>query len=107
MSSSYLKVSIIRVGVWRRDWRLAMGERPEDVNSERVPRAAAMGRPYKKKERGEESPLLSRRSPQFLPYHLSTLFPQIAHTQLLATLAGLSYFADHREEMLATLAEFC
>ena len=25
------------------------GERPEHVNSERVPRAAAMGRPYKKR----------------------------------------------------------
>ena len=58
-----------------------------------------------KKEQGQEASLLSRRSPQFLPYHLSTLFPQIAHIQLLATLAGLSYFADHREDMLTPFAE--
>lgn len=79
MSSYYLKVSIIRVGVCgvatpasrkasspresltaSRQASSIQGERPEDVNSERVPRApgersepaavAFMGRPYKKKE---------------------------------------------------------
>ena len=47
-----------------------------------------------KKEQGQEASLLSQRSPQFLSYHLSTLFPQIAHTQLLAKLAVMLIAPD-------------
>lgn len=38
---------------------------------------------------------------------LNSISPLTKGKKWLATLAGLSYFADHREEMLATLAEFC